>query len=141
MNTQARLKILDLSDLNDDETYTAYGVIGGGIRSHFLYSLYPHAFPNRSQNAVWSLYFLSGKQDFGLADASEFVMIDIKSENMKTQQNYFYPYDLFAFYALKNLANAQGSLVQPNAFILIRRIATSTWMRFSIMWLRCTRPK
>jgi hypothetical protein len=90
---------LGLSGLRGDD-YTAYGVIGGGIRSHFLHGLYPHVFPSRSQNAIWALYFLSGKKDFGLSEASEFLMIDVKSEDMKTQQNYFYPYDLFAYYAL-----------------------------------------
>src|SRR5262249_28786553 len=55
---------LDLADLLEED-YVAYGVIGGGIRSHLLYSLNPNAFPNRSRAAVWALYFLSGKSDFG----------------------------------------------------------------------------
>src|SRR5262249_28275560 len=80
------------------EDYNAYGVIGGGIRSHFLYSLYPNAFPNRSQNSIWALYFLTGKEDFGFHDGSEFLMIE--ADNRTTQQNYHYPYDLFGFYAL-----------------------------------------
>lgn len=65
---------LGLGDLLEED-YIVYGVIGGGIRSHFLYSLYPNAFPNRSRSAVWALYFLSGKSDFGFKDASEFLMI------------------------------------------------------------------
>src|SRR6476661_1370211 len=51
-------------------------VIGGGIKSHFLYSRYPYAFPNRSQNALWALYFLTDKKEFGFDDGSEFLMID-----------------------------------------------------------------
>lgn len=90
-----------------EEGYTAYGVIGGGIRSHFLYSLYPSAFPNRSQNAVWALYFLSGKKDFGFRDASEFLMVE--ADKGVTQQNYHYPYDLFAFYALKLYLMLKGA--------------------------------
>jgi hypothetical protein len=85
---------LGLSALDDDE-YTAYGMIGGGIRSHFLYQLYPHIFANRSQNAIWALYFLTEHKDYGLKDGSEFLMI----EETGTQQNYFFPYDLFVFYS------------------------------------------
>lgn len=89
---------LRLGDI-DDEEYTAYGVIGGGIRSRFLYMLYPRAFPNRSQNSIWALYFLSNRKDYGFRDGSEFLMV----EPERAQQNYFYPYDLFAYYALKQL--------------------------------------
>lgn len=84
-----------------EEDYIAYGVIGGGIKSHFLYSRYPYAFPNRSQSALWALYFLTDKKEFGFDDGSEFLMIDTDEERPTTQQNYHYPYDLFAFYALK----------------------------------------
>ncbi|MCY1013420.1 hypothetical protein OV079_49415 [Nannocystis pusilla] len=61
---------LGLGDLLEED-YIVYGVIGGGIKSHLLYSLYPNAFPNRSRSAVWALYFLSGKSDFGFKDGSE----------------------------------------------------------------------
>ncbi len=91
---------LSLGDLLEED-YVVYGVIGGGIRSHFLYSLSPNAFPNRSRSAVWALYYLSGKRDFGFDDGSEFLMIDLDENNPSTQQNYHYPYDLFAYYALE----------------------------------------
>lgn len=81
-----------------DEDYGVQGAIGGGIRSQFLFALYPNAFPYRSRSAMWALYFLSGKDAFGFEDGSEFLMID--TERSSTQQNYFYPYDLFAFYSL-----------------------------------------
>lgn len=88
---------LGLSVLEEGgEKYTAYGVIGGGIRSQMLYKLHPKCFPNRSQWALWALWFLSGKEDFGCEMNSEFLMIDVKA--VTTQQNYFYPYDLFTFY-------------------------------------------
>lgn len=90
---------LGLSNLLQED-YIAYGVIGGGIKSLFLYSRYPYAFPNRSQNALWALYFLTNKKEFGFEDGSEFLMIDTDEERPTTQQNYHYPYDLFAFYAL-----------------------------------------
>lgn len=96
----ADLADLGLGDLLDED-YIVYGVIGGGIKSHLLYSLYPNAFPNRSRSAVWALYFLSGKSDFGFRDGSEFLMIDLDKDNPSTQQNYHYPYDLFAYYALE----------------------------------------
>lgn len=78
----------------DKPDYSAPSMLGGGVRSHFLYQLYPHIFPNRSQNAVWALYFLSNRKDFGLSDGSEFLMI----EETGTQQNYYYPYELFTYY-------------------------------------------
>lgn len=87
---------LELSDLDTDE-YTVYGVIGGGIKSQLLYKIYPEAFSNRSRNATWALWFLTNKEKFGCITDSEFLMIDTK--NVITQQNYFYPYELFSFYA------------------------------------------
>lgn len=83
----------------DHEDYTAYGVIGGGIKSHFIYKIYPEMFPNRGREAIWALWYLSNKKKFGCKEDSEFLMIDVS--NGSTQQNYFYPYGLFAFYALK----------------------------------------
>lgn len=83
----------------DGEGYAAFGVIGGGIKSHFIYKLYPEIFPNRNREAVWALWFLTNKKKFGCKEDSEFLMID--QEAGTTQQNYFYPYALFAFYALQ----------------------------------------
>lgn len=83
----------------DTDTYTTFGVIGGGIRSHFLYNLHPIAFPNRSQSAIWSFYFMTHQKDYGFEDSSEFLMIN--SDGIGTQQNFFYPYDLFTFYSGK----------------------------------------
>lgn len=81
----------------DSEECTVYGVIGGGIRSHLVYKLYPGLFPNRSRAAVWALWYLSGKKTFGCAMDSEFLMIDV--DRTITQQNYNYPYELFSYYA------------------------------------------
>lgn len=110
---------LGLSTLEESgEKYTAYGVIGGGIRSHMLYKTHPEAFPNRSQWALWALWHLSGKEDFGCEMNSEFLMIDVKA--VTTQQNYFYPYDLFTFYMYKiyKLLDAKAKemdvLIDPN---------------------------
>ncbi|MEJ5203533.1 MAG: hypothetical protein WHV66_15025, partial [Anaerolineales bacterium] len=89
---------LGLEVLNQVE-YGCPGVIGYGIQSSLLYGRYPHAFAHRSQNAVWSLYFLTNRKDFGLEDASEFLMIQPKYNTC--EQNYFYPAELFGFYALK----------------------------------------
>lgn len=91
---------LGLSELLN-EKYTSYQVIGGGIKSNFLYSLFPHAFPYRSQNAIWAFWYLTNKLDFGFPDGSEFLMVDLSVG--KIQQNYHYPYDLFSLYALKLL--------------------------------------
>jgi len=81
----------------DSQSCTVYGVIGGGIKSHMLYKLYPSVFPNRSRAAVWALWYLSDKKVIDCHMDSEFLMIDEKEST--TQQNYFYPYQLFAFYA------------------------------------------
>lgn len=85
--------------LLDTEDYTAFGVIGGGIKTHILYKIYPGLFPNRSRNAIWAFWYLTDKKAFGCKTDSEFLMIDIKKTI--TQQNYFYPYELFAYYAFE----------------------------------------
>lgn len=94
---------ISYDDLNletlDEEDYGCGGVIGYGIQSSLLYGNYARQFAHRSQNAVWSLYFLSGRKDFGLKDGSEFLMIH--SELGTCEQNYFYPAELFGFYALQ----------------------------------------
>lgn len=87
---------LGLEVLDTDE-YTAYGVIGGGIKTMMLYKVNPSLFPSRSRNALWAMWFLSGKENFGCETDSEFIMIDIYKNIV--QQNYFYPYELFAYYA------------------------------------------
>lgn len=86
-------------ELLDTDEYTYYGVIGGGIKTHMLFKIYPGLFPNRSRNAIWALWYLTGKQTFGCKTDSEFLMIDVNKSI--TQQNYFYPYQLFAYYAFE----------------------------------------
>ena len=83
----------------DTEEYTAHGVIGGGIRSTMLYKNFPEVFPCRSRMSIWALWYLVDKDTFGCSMDSEFLMIDINKNFI--QQNYFYPYELFAFYALQ----------------------------------------
>lgn len=92
------LEELALSDLDKDENYTVYGVIGGGIKSHLLYKMNPEVFPNRSRAALWALYYLTDKKTFDCHQDSEFLMIH--ADKGTTQQNYFYPYELFSIYAL-----------------------------------------
>jgi len=89
---------LNLSELTIED-YGCPGVIGFGIQSGLLFGLYPHAFAHRSQNAVWSLYFITNRKDFGIEDDSEFLMV--RPEYSSCEQNYYYPADLFGFYALK----------------------------------------
>jgi len=93
-----KLSDLDYNKL-DSEECTAFGVIGGGIKSHFIYKLYPYMYPNRSREAVWSLWYLSEKKHYGCKEDSEFLMIN--KQELTTQQNYFYPFWLFAYYAYK----------------------------------------
>ncbi len=105
---------LDLSLLDTDE-YTAYGVIGGGIKTHMLYKVYPAVFPNRSRSAIWALWYLTNKETFGCRTDSEFLMIDL-SKNI-VQQNYFYPYQLFAFYAFEVYKMLRDKAKELNVFI------------------------
>lgn len=83
----------------DGEDYVVYGVIGGGIKSTFIFKLFPEMYPSRSREAVWALYYLSNKKKFGCKEDSQFLMIN--ADEGTTQQNYFYPYGIFAFYALR----------------------------------------
>ena len=103
--------------LLDTEEYTAFGVIGGGIKTRMLYKVNPMCFPSRSRSALWALWYLTGKKDFGCRMDSEFLMIDVRK--IITQQNYFYPYELFAFYAfeiykmLRDKAAEMGAHIDP----------------------------
>jgi hypothetical protein len=93
-----KLDEMALAELNKEEYFT-FGVIGGGIRSQMLYKLWPCAFPYRSREAVWALWYLTKKKVFSCEQDSEFLMINVKEST--TQQNYFYPYDLFSYYAFE----------------------------------------
>lgn len=99
----------------DTEGYTAFGVIGGGIKSHFLYKIFPDIYPNRSREAIWALYYLSNKKKFSCKEDSQFLMINAKEGT--TQQNYFYPYGLFTFYALQ-IYRRLKELYDKNALVL-----------------------
>lgn len=110
-------KALGMEDLDTGE-YTAYKVIGGGIKTHMLFKVHPGLFSNKSRSAVWALWYLSGKKTFGCVTDSEFLMIN--AENVTTQQNYYYPYKLFHYYAfeiyklLKEKAESLDAYIDPN---------------------------
>jgi hypothetical protein len=99
----------------DAEGYTAFGVIGGGIKSHFLYKIFPDVYPNRSREGIWALYYLSNKKKFGCKEDSQFLMINAKEGT--TQQNYFYPYGLFSFYALRIFSKIK-EIYKKNTLVL-----------------------
>ena len=102
-------------ELLDTDDYTAYGVIGGGIKTHMLYKVHPAIFPNRSRSAIWALWYLTDKETFGCKTDSEFLMIDL-SKNI-VQQNYFYPYRLFAFYAFEIFKMLRDKATEYKAYI------------------------
>lgn len=114
----------------DEDEYIVYGVIGGGIKSQFLYKLFPEMYPNRSREAIWALYYLSNKQKFGCHEDSQFLMINV--QNGSTQQNYFYPYSLFAFYALQickqlRVLYSEHGITLPNEY---RFVAVDSFLSF-----------
>ncbi len=112
-------KIHNYEDLNvsilDTNDYTALGVIGGGIKTHLLFKTHPAVFPNRSADSLWALWYLTDKDDFGCITDSEFLMIDVKKSF--TQQNYFYPYDLFAYYAYELFKLLRDKADSLNAYL------------------------
>ena len=115
--TAMNFENLGMDPLDTDE-YTVYGVIGGGIKTHMLYKVHPALFSNRSRNAVWALWYLTDKKTFGCNMDSEFLMIDVHKSIV--QQNYFYPYKLFHYYAfelykmLKNKASEMDVFIDPD---------------------------
>lgn len=105
---------LCMAEFDSDEC-TAYGVIGGGIKSLMLQKLNPEMFSSRSRNALWALWYLTNKRAFGCVTDSEFLMIDI--QKTITQQNYFYPYELFSYYAFEVYKMLRDKATELNAYI------------------------
>lgn len=81
----------------DTTGYGVDGVIGGGIKSYIAHKLLPQYFPHRSREAIWALWYLTDKKDFGCEQDSEFLMI--LTDKVVTQQNFYYPYQLFGIYS------------------------------------------
>ena len=115
-NTDQTASIESLQlDVLDTGDYTVYGIIGGGIKSHMLFKVNPAYFSNRSQMALWAMWFLTDKKTFGCKTDSEFLMIDTKK--CITQQNYFYPYKLFSYYAYIISILLNKKAIELNAYI------------------------
>lgn len=96
----------DLDSLDNDETMYIENVVGMGIKSIILHHLDPARLPPRGRNGPYGLYFLSGRDSFGLpSQSSEFLMVnDINlapDGSMIMDYNYWYPYGLFSLYALR----------------------------------------
>ena len=96
----------DLDSLDNDEAMYMVNVIGMGIKSIVLYHLDPSRLPARGRNGLYSLYFLSGRDHFGLpSESSEFLMVNdiapASDGSIIMDQNYWYPYGLFSLYALR----------------------------------------
>lgn len=125
----ANYEELEMYPMDTDEL-TVYGVIGGGIKSHMLFKVYPETFPNRSRSALWALWYLSGKKKFGCVMDSEFLMIDTKKSI--TQQNYFYPYELFSYYAFEIYKMLRDKATELGAYIDIeyRYVIVDQFMNF-----------
>lgn len=90
----------------DTEEMSILGVIGGGIKSTVLYHLNPRVFPERSDAAMFALFFLTDKSPFSLrSKTSEFLQIDDRKlgrdVNLKMDHNYWYGYPLFCSYAMQ----------------------------------------
>jgi hypothetical protein len=96
----------ELDPLDDDETMAIENVVGMGIKSIVIHHLDPERLPPRGRNGLYGLYFLSGRDPFGLpSQSSEFLMvndINLASDgSMIMDQNYWYPYGVFSLYALR----------------------------------------
>ena len=96
----------DLNPLDSDETMSLVNVVGMGIKSIILHHLDPERFPPRGRSGLYGLFFLSGKEHFGLpSKSSEFLMINDKHPasdgSIIMDQNYWYPYGTFSVYALR----------------------------------------
>lgn len=81
----------------DAEGYRVDGVIGGGIKSYIAHKILPQYFPHRSREAIWALWYLVDKKDFGCEQDSEFIMV--LTDKVVTHQNFYYPYKLFGIYS------------------------------------------
>lgn len=105
-STYDRPEEFELDALDNDPTMVQEGVIGMGIKSIVLYHLEPARLPARGRYGLYGLYFLAGKQTFGLASgSSEFLMINdrnlVSNGSMVMDQNYWYPYGLYSTYTLR----------------------------------------
>jgi hypothetical protein len=106
LETQGDPEAFGLDRLDGDDSMSLRSVIGMGIKSIVLFHLDPERLPARGRNALYGLYFLSGRVDFGLpSNSSEFLMVnDINPTpdgSIIMDQNYWYPYGLFSLYALR----------------------------------------
>jgi len=125
----AKYADLSFSDL-DTEPYSVRSVIGGGIKSLMLHKLYPSLFPYRSSDAIWALWYLTLKNKFDCEQDSEFLMIDTKE--FITQQNYYYPYRLFTFYAhqIYILLKAEAANLDVSINTEYRYVMVDSFMTF-----------
>lgn len=110
--TYSKLREASEFDLDgfDGEGMSIPGVIGSGIKSLALYHRHARVFPALGGRSVYGLFFLTDKSSFSLrSETSEFLMISdgLKGRdiNMRMDHNYWYPYSLFAEYAM-HVANS-----------------------------------
>ncbi|HEX6006559.1 MAG TPA: hypothetical protein VFY80_01265, partial [Burkholderiales bacterium] len=90
----------------EEEEMTIPKVIGMGIKSIALFYLDPERFSPRGRNGLYGLYFLSGRDHFGLpSNSSEFLMINDRTPasdgSIVMDQNYWYPYNVFTLYSVR----------------------------------------
>lgn len=103
-----------LSEIDEyEEDYRYPTVIGPGISSHFLYKNYPNLFPSRSQKSIWAMWFLTAKKSFDCQEDSEFLMI----KSTTAENNYLYPYYLYAWYAFNIYKMLKERAEQLNVYI------------------------
>lgn len=126
-----------LDELDDDETMSLVNVVGMGIKSIILHHLDPERLPPRGRAGLYGLFFLSGKQHFGLpSKSSEFLMINDVNKtsdgSMIMDQNYWYPYGTFSVYAMRvfrwieQRAKTAGFTVDPKMrFVYVDRFFES----------------
>lgn len=109
--SEAKLNEIDKIDNNnlrgvaEDGCYLR-GVIGTGIISTILNSMYPRVFPGHFKIGLFALYMLSAQSTLDMkTNSSEFIMVkdDAHSKTgvIEAEHNYYYSYATFGLYSLR----------------------------------------
>jgi hypothetical protein len=129
---------LGLDEFDEADELFLEGVVGNGIRSYVLYHLHPDLFPICARQALFALFFLSGKGHFHLpSEMSEFLMVDDSgptAQILTLEHNYWYPYSLLTWYRLElyRLMESRCSTLNVKLDPKWRYVYTSAFVEFIV---------